>query len=147
MSYETVEDGLLKVIRKAAGFTANNTSAGDYRILAKGRTKAVVLQPGPFRREVSSAPRRMAWTWTVNMELFVPFREELSVVSKDLRIFRQELMDAIDPWPHLDDTLGVIDTLVESGSEPDLWQGENRRWWVQRMRVVIKERTTVVILD
>ena len=147
MSYETVEEGLLKVIRKSAGFTANNTSAGDYRILARGRTKAVVLQPGPFRREVSAAPRRMAWIWTVNMELFVPFRDELSVVSKDLRIFRQDLMDAIDPWPHLDDTLGVIDTLVESGSEPDLWQGENRRWWVQRMRVVIKERTTVVILD
>ncbi len=147
MSYETVEAGLLKVIRKADKFNASNSSAGDYRILGKGTRQAVVLNPGPFRKEVSAAPRRMAWTWNVNMELFIPFREELSVVASDLRVLRQALMDIIDAYPHLDDTSGVIEAVVESGGNPDLWQGENRRWWVQPIRVVIKERTTVTILD
>lgn len=147
MSYETVEAALLAVIRKANSFNARNTSTGDYRILGTGTRQAVVLNPGPFRKEVVAAPRRMAWTWTVNAELFIPFREELSVVSKDLRVLRQSLMDIIDQYPHLDDTAGVINAMVESGAEPDLWQGENRRWWVQRLRVIIQERTNVVILD
>ncbi len=129
MSYATVEEGLLKVIRKADSFNASNTSPGDYRILARGNRQAAVLNPGPFRREVVAAPRRIAWTWIVNIELFVPFREELSVVSKDLRVIRQSLMDIVDQFPHLDDTEGVIDAIIESGSEPDLWQGENKRWW------------------
>jgi len=147
MSYDSVETGLLNVIQLHADYTSTNSSKGDYRILGAGISKGVVLTPGHFRREISAAPRRIAWTWIVNMELFVPFRAELSSVATDLRTMRQDLIDQIDPYPHLNDTSGVIDAFVESGGEPDLWQGENSRWWVQSLRVVIKERTTVTILD
>jgi len=147
MSYETAEAALLVVIRKADGFNAGNTSAGDYRILAKGNRKAVVLNPGPFTKTVTAAPRRMGYNWVVNTELFVPFEKELSVVALSLRRVRQDLMDIIDQYPNLASTANIIDSFLEGGSEPDLWQGENRRWWTQRMRVVIKERATITILE
>ena len=35
----------------------------------------------------------------------------------------------------------------EGGSEPELWQGEQSRWWTQRMRCLIKERVAVTIAE
>ena len=147
MSYESVEAALLTIIRKAKNFNSNNTSTSDYRVLGKGTRQAVVLSPGTFRKHVSATPRRMAWAWVVNLDLFVPFGDELSEVAIKLRSTRQDLMDIVDQYPRLDDTTGVINALVESGAEPNLWQGENRRWWVQRLRVLIEERTTVIIAE
>ena len=147
MSYKVVEDGLLAVIRKAKGFNANNTSGGDYRILAKGIRQAIVVNPGPFRKTVTAAPRRMGYSWVINVELFIPFEGELSQSAISLREIRQDLMDTVDQYPHLDNTAGVINTDLESGAEPDLWQGENRRWWVQRMRVVVEERAIIIIAE
>ena len=147
MSYDSVETGLRDVIVLHDDFTTNNTVKGDYRILGKGLSRAIVLTPGPFTKSVSAAPRRIAWVWTVNMELFIPFRGELSIIANSLRTIRQDVMDQIDQYPLLNSTSGVIDAWVEGGSEPDIWQGENKKRWVQRMRVVIKERTTVTIAE
>ena len=72
MSYDSVETGLRDVIRKITGYTATdqtaNVTKGDYRCLGFGVTKAVILTPGSFQREVVAAPRRLAQTWTVNLE-------------------------------------------------------------------------------
>jgi len=147
MSYATVEAGLLAVIRLHADYNTTNSSAGDYRLLGSGKSKIIILTPGLFTQTVVAAPRRMGTSWSVNLELFIPFQQELSNIASNIRSVRQTLMDQINKYPHLNDTAGVIDAIVEGGSEPELWQGENRRWWVQKMRCVIKERVIVTIAE
>jgi len=147
MSYDSVESGLLTVIQLHADFTTTNSSKGDYRILGAGVSRGLILTPGPFRKAVTAAPRRMGFSWVVNLELFVPFKGELSTIATELRTIRQDLMDQIDKYPTLNSTSGVINAFVEGGGEPDLWQGENRRWWMQRMTVSIEERATVTIAE
>jgi hypothetical protein len=147
MSYDVVETGLQGVIRKLSDYGTTNVSKGDYRILGAGVAKAVVLQPGPFIRNVAQAPRRLRQAWVVNLELFIPFTTELSDVASTLRTERQTIMDEVDKWPRLDATAGVIDAFIEGGGEPELWQGENRRWWVQKLRVTIEERTNVTLSE
>ncbi len=147
MSYDSVETGLLDVIILHSDYSSDNATKGDYRILGAGVVKAVVLTPGTFSRSVTAAPRRMGTTWAINLELFIPFRRELSLIATELRTFRQDLIDQIDKYPKLNGTSGVIDAIVEGGSEPELWQGENQRWWVQKMRCIVKERVTVTIAE
>ena len=151
MSYDVVETGLRDVIRKISGFTAIDDSAnvtkGDYRCLGFGVTKAVVLTPGSFSREAVAIPRRLAQNWTVNLELWLPFRNELSDIASDIRTVRQEVLDEIDKWPKLDATVGVLDAFANGGNEPITWQGENRKWWMQVIPVVIKERTNVILSE
>ncbi len=148
MGYNDVEAALLTVIRKLDGYTATNSSQGDYRILAKGVTKAVVLQPGPIvRRNVQSAPRRMRTLWVIDMELVVPFSGEISTIASNIRTFRQTLIDHIDKYPTLDGTSDVVHALVVSGAEPESWTGESHKWWIQRLRVEVEERSTVTIAE
>jgi hypothetical protein len=151
MSYDSVETGLRDVIRKITGYTATdqtaNVTKGDYRCLGFGVTKAVILTPGSFQREVVAAPRRLAQTWTVNLELWLPFRNEVSDIASDVRTARQVILDEIDKWPRLDGTTNVLDAFATGGQEPIIWQGENRRWWTQMIPVIIKERTTVTMSE
>ncbi len=148
MGYNDVEAGLLAVVRLLDGYTEVNTSQGDYRILAKGVEKAVILQPGPIvQRNVQSAPRRMRTLWVIDMELVVPFSGEISTIASNIRTFRQSLIDHVDKYPTLDSVANVVHALIVSGAEPESWQGESRKWWVQRLRVDVEERSTVTIAE
>ena len=147
MSYNTVEAGLATVIKLADGFDSSNVTQGDYRILAKGLSKAVVLSPGSFSSEVVAAPRRLRQSWIVDLDLFIPFTDEISSAAASVRSVRQTIMDKIDQYPTLNGTSGVINAFIASGSEPSAWRGENRRWWVQTLRVEIEERSTVSIAE
>lgn len=147
MSYATAEAGLLTIIRKLAAFTTTNSSQGDYRILAKGVAKAVVLTPGGFSREVTAAPRRLRQAWIIDIEIFIPWTDQISTISAAVKSVRQNIMDEVDKYPTLDSTSGVINAFISGGSQPELWRGENRRWWVQTLRCDIEERSTVTIAE
>lgn len=146
MSYSTVEAGLLAVILKLANYSSVNASQGDYRILGKGVTRAVVLQPGAIiTREVVAAPRRMRTLWAINIELYISFKGELSTSAAAIRTDRQELIDHIDKYPTLDGITDVIFAMIVSGMEPEIRLGENRRWWRQVLFCRVEERATVTI--
>ena len=147
MSYTTVEAALVTVIQLHSDYDSGNCSAGDYRILGAGSAQSIVVTPGPFSRSITAAPRRMGTSWTINIEIFIPFRSEMSDIKSELRLFRQTLIDQVDKYPRLNDASGVIDAMIDSGGEPELWQGENKRWWIQKLRCTVKERVTVIIAE
>ncbi len=147
MSYSTTEAGLLTLIRAMTGFSSTNATAGDYRILGKGVTKAVVLSPGGFTRGIAQTPRRIRQSWVINIEIYLPWTDEISTISAAVRTVRQNIMDQIDKYPTFNSTSGVINAFIASGGEPDLYRGENRRWWVQTLRCEVEERSTVTIAE
>ena len=147
MSYDSVEAGLQGVITNVSGLSTSNVTLGDYRALGHGHTRVAVLRPGPFDRRVTAAPRRMGTTWITIVDIFVPFDGELSTVADDVRVYRQEIIDEVDKYPLLNGTSGVINAIVSGGGEPTLWQGENRRWWMQSLTVEIEERATITIAE
>jgi len=147
MSYDTIEAGVLKIVRKVSGFNANNTSQGEYKVLGSGVRQAVILTPGPFTRSVVAAPRRLRQNWTVNLELWIPFITEISEIASLIRTKRQELLDELDKWPRLDNTAGVSNAFATGGQEPTIWNGENRRWWIQVILIQVEERSTVTLSE
>ena len=142
MSYTSVEDALRTLLQAVTGYSTANVTEGDYRILGTGQTKAMVLQPGAFRR-TNSAPGIQITDWTANIELFIPFKDEISTVASDIRTERAAIIAQLDAYPTLNRTSGVLMGAIESGDEPEVWAVGSRRWWRQLMRVTIKEQSLV----
>lgn len=148
MSYDVVEGGLLTILRKATGFSVGNTSQGDYRILSESGERYCVLTPGPIRNRVLvGAPRYISTTWITNLELFIPYLDNLTEIWQELRTTRQHIIDTLDAYPRLDSTTGVVNAFLEGAQQAEIRRGEGRRWWFQALQVSIEERENRTILE
>jgi len=152
VSYITIEDGLSALINGLSNYnnsgTSQNLSQGDYRILGRGLSRAVILQPGSIReREVAQSPRRMRTVWDIYVELYIPFTGEMSTIATALRTDRQELLDHLDKYPTLNGITGVIHAMIVRGDEPRVWVGESGNWWRQVLNMSVEERVTVTIAE
>lgn len=141
MSYKTCEDALAVVIRMLTNYTST-VSIGDYRVLGKGKMKAVILQPGPFTREMVSA-NRMRSVWKINAELFVGFTTDVSTVASSIRTERQDIIDKIDKYPTLNSTTGIVLAQIMEGGVPEVWAIGAGKWWKQTLVCTVEERATV----
>ncbi len=142
MSYASIETALMTLLHAVTGFSATNVTSGDYRCLGTGQVKAIVCNPGPFRR-ANIAPGLAANEWMINIELFIPFQDEISTIASAIRTQRQNVIDQIDKYPTLNRAAGVQLGVIDSGEEPEIWQVGTRRWWRQLMRVSIKESVSL----
>lgn len=148
MGYKDMETGLATVIKLLAGYSITNVSQGDYRIMGHGNLDCVVLNPGPiFQRSVVGAPRRMQTIWIVDIEHYLGFRGEISLIADDIRVKRQALLDHLDKYPTLNNTANCINAFIREGREPRIIPGDPQRWWTEVMRMYIEERTTVTIAE
>jgi len=148
MSYTSVEAAAITVLQLHADYSTANVSAGDYRILAKGLVKYVVFQPGSILdRGTSQASRRMRTLWEINLELFLPFTDEISTIASEIRAERSIVIDHMDAYPTLNGATGVIMASMTGGSPPQDWRGESRRWWKQSFRLEVEERQTIAIAE
>jgi hypothetical protein len=148
MSYTSVESAAITVLRKHTDYNTTNVSSGDYRILATGISQAVIFTPGAIlERSVATAPRRVRTLWLINMELFLPFTDEISTIATAIRAERNTVIDHMDTYPTLDGESGVIHAFVTGGANPESWRGENRRWWKQTLKLEVEERANVTIAE
>ena len=148
MGYNDCEVGLLDVIRLLPNYGEANSSQGDYRILASGDARNLVLHPGSIlSREVMAAPRRISTLWEIEIELYISFVTDIKATSAQLREDRQEVLDQVDKYPTLDGVPGVVTALIMSGRPPMMFKGESRNWWVQILVCHVRENTTVSIAE
>lgn len=149
MSYETIEESTFILIRdKVPGYSATNIAKGDYRILASGVEKAVILNPGPIRsRQVVASQRYISTVWVVDVELYIPWHEELSTIANKVRAFRQEIIDLIDQYPRINSSPGVLLSLISGASRPTIRAGEGRNWWIQILDFEVTERVDIQVAE
>ena len=148
MSYDTVESGLLTLIRVLSNYDTTNSDRGDYRVLMCGVPRAIVVNPGSIaNREVVALPRRIQTEWEIIIELFIPFAGEISTASAAIRADRQEILDHLDKYPTLNGVSGVVSAFVRGGGEPEVWAGESNSYWKQSMVMRVQENSTVVIAE
>jgi|TARA_Y100000310_G_scaffold94472_1_gene92119 hypothetical protein len=148
MSYDAVETSILNVIQILGNYDSSNSTQGDYRILARGNRRAVVLTPGAIRgREVIATRRRIATVWETLIELFIPFQGDIPSSHSAIRQDRQELIDHLDEYPTLNGTSGVVHAFTEFGREPEIWQGESSNFWKQILVMGIHEHQNIRIAE
>ena len=141
MGYTTAENALKTLIIAIDGYSADNVSISDYRILAKGITKAVVLEPASFDRGRKST-EYYSTLWRININLFVPFGGEMSTVAANIRTYRQELIDQLDKYPTLNGASNITISLLAGGGEPEIWNSNRQYIW--RQVLVYEARETLI---
>ena len=105
--------------------------------------KAIVLPPGRFGPREMVTPQRVRNVWSINVELLIAFKDEITTVRKEIREERQKILDEIDKYPTLDSTTGVVFAMITDGDEPELWQVGTRKLWRQMMYCRVEERESV----
>ena len=148
MSYDTVEAGAETLLKTVDGFSAA-VSRGDYRILAAGNMKAVVMNPGRFGPRSMASNQRVRNVWVINLELYISWSGEISDVKTAIRDERQAILDMIDKYPTLNSVPGVVFAMIESGDEPDLYgiAGSSRQFWRQTMFLRVEERANITYAE
>jgi hypothetical protein len=145
-----MENGLRDVITKMPAFALlDNISTGDYHVLGTGNLECIILQPGAvIQRNVVAAPRRIQTMWIVNIEHYLAFTGEISIIAQEIRTARQNLFDHVDKYPTLNSTPGCINAFIQEALEPEIFvHGDPRRWWRMIYRIQIEERATVTIAE
>jgi hypothetical protein len=150
MSYATIQTALAGIVRKVNGYTTKNVSEGNTRALGRGVFKAVMLRRGTENESMRLAVTAngsypVLDTWTVNLELFHPYRSNVETTRAYIDTEMQSIVDEIRKWPKLNGTAGVISVEVRPVGEPDEWEfgtgPRSRNWWRQIIQVQVTEVT------
>ena len=140
MSYKTIEIALADYLITMPEFNADTVARGDLRILAKGPKYAIRLSPGGVGgRQPIAVPRKVSTDWTINIELWILFQTEVDEIHDETIDMRQKIFDHLDDNPTLGALVGLVEGIATSANEPEIWQGENRNYWVQRIAYSAKE--------
>ena len=119
MSYATIEAAVVTVIIKHADFSTTNCKARDIRPLSDGLERVCLVSYGNQAREEMTL-RSELYIWTLNIDVFVPWRGEDSVLQASLNTEMQKVIDTLEAWPKLDAANGVLDSNITNINKAEL---------------------------
>lgn len=143
MSYSTVESAVITVIRTHADFGTTNCTAGDLRPIKNGYQRFCAVKYGGSRREELTI-HLIRHVWTVLIDLFVPYRGEVSDMEATFATERQKVIDTLATYPRLNDLSGVTKAEVLNGDAPEPLQTKKSAYRGQRLYLEVHETTKPV---
>ena len=141
MSYSTIEAAVVTVIIKHADFSTTNCKARDIRPLANGLERVCRVSYGNQTREELTI-RSELYTWTLNIDVFVPWRGEDNVLQASLNTETQKVIDTLEAWPKLAATSGVLDSNVTSINKAEPLAEKMGSYRGQRLIMEVQEEVT-----
>lgn len=144
-----MEAALLTLVQAMSNYSASNAKRNDFRILNAGAARKVVLSQGSIpRREHVAAPRRIHNHYIININVFVPYTDELINAMTSLQSEVKDIIEEIDKYPTLNGTSNCVHAMIMSASEPSLWARDNgRRWWSSQLVCEVIEGSNVTIAE
>ena len=138
--YDAIEASLHQLLQDSGIYAESSISRGDFSIFGIPKPAYLVLNPGPIsQRQVIAYPRYIQETYTIYLELFIPY-ENITEVWQSIRDIRQRTLQYLDRYPTINDTPEVINMFVTSTTVPMELQGSGRRWWKQTLNCDIIAR-------
>lgn len=138
MSYAVVEAAAVTVLRKHADFDATNCRAGDVSPIKKGLERVVSALYGGVRKDDLTVTM-VRHTWTVFLDLYVPYRGEVPELETRLASERQKMIDTVEAYPMLDGTAGVTKAHIINGETPEPLQPKKGAYRGQRLYLEVTE--------
>ncbi len=94
-----------------------------------------------------AAQRYISTVWVVQIELYIPWHDEMSDIAEKVIVFRQEIIDLLDQYPRINSSSGVLLSLVSGAARPTVRGGEGRNWWIQILDFEVTERVVIVVQE
>jgi hypothetical protein len=138
MSYSVVEAAALTVIKLHADYDDDNCKAGDSSPIKNGLPRVCRLLYGGGKREELTLTI-MRHTWTINVDIYVPYRGKLDTLEAQLATERQTIIDQLAQYPRLNNCAGVISAEVLNGDKPEPLAPKKSAYRGQRLYLEVKE--------
>lgn len=134
MTYSAGESALLTQVQAVSGFSASNTSRGNFGILNSGAAAVyAVLIPGPFRMEWDS-PARAHWYWDTAVRVYQQYVDDGTTLT-NLEASAQGIINRVLQYPRLGlgmDQDTVIDASPMEGEETtEIWNKDGGISWLK----------------
>lgn len=139
MSYSTIIDGIILTITRLADFSCNTVRRDDMRHTGAGVARYVNITYGGFAREEITFAN-VNHNWNVNLDVYTRYTGELPTTSTDAMNNMQNIIDVLDAWPKLSDTMGVgnFEIVGVSPIEPMI-PGERAGFQKQQLSLLVEE--------
>lgn len=142
MSYESIEVSLLAVIRTHIDFDDTNVQAGEAAAMKKGLARTVRLLKGPHTQRPLTITLYLH-VWTVNIDLYVPWKGAMATLESDLYTEGQKIIDTLHEYPRLNGSAGVTSAEILNAGQPEALAGDRKgRYRGQRYILEVKETVT-----
>ncbi len=125
MSYSTIETSLLAVIRKHADFDTTNVQAGEASAMKKGLERTVRILKGSHR-QIPVTVMAYRHIWTINIDLYVPWRGDMAALEAALYTEGQKIIDTLHAWPYLDGSAGITSAELLNAGQPEALAGDKK---------------------
>ena len=115
--------------------------AGSASAIKKGLNRVVrVLRGGHRQEQVTLDSYRHVWT--VNLDVYVPWKGKNDTLEADLATETQKVIDTIHEYPRLEASAGVTRAEVLNANQPDPLVNRNGRYRGQRLFLEVHEIVT-----
>ncbi len=146
MSYATCEAAAVAVIILNAVYDSNNCKAGDSSPIKSGLPRVCRLLYGGGRREQLTI-KLVRHIWTINVDIYVPYRGDLATLEASLATERQTIIDQLANYPRLNSCAGVTSAEVLNGDKPEPLAPKKSAYRGQRLYLEIKETVKPARVD
>lgn len=149
MSYESLTNDLVTILRGMTRFANADISKGDDRILGHGKVDCIILYPGPFRvdDEGDISQGREDRTWTVYLDLFQRVKTNPGADWVLFGTARDDVISTLRQYPNLSQsTIFIKEVGVLATDPPQLVFDDNGKgpyFIFQRITSEIVENVTV----
>jgi hypothetical protein len=145
MSYDQVEQALASQISQIPGFStavAGNVTRGDYRVISRGVSTAILLEYAGFNERIVEFRGEHETDWRINIDLFTRWENE-DVAYGLAGSMRQSVIERIRQYPKLGTDI-IFQARIESGDPaPEDIQMGGVRYAVEILRLIATENISV----
>lgn len=150
MGYREVESALAGRLNTITGFSTavgtGNITQGDFRVLSRGHSSAIVLEYSGFDQERVDFDGDHRIGWRVNIDIFGKWKDELNAYNL-MGSLRQSVIDKINTTAGLGTNI-MFDTLITSGdAAPEDIEVGGVRYAMEILRCVATEAVSVSYVD
>ena len=150
MTIQNCMEGLASVIKTIDGYTGDNVSVSDNRILTAGHNKCAIIwrMPGHRRQDLTLGnPKTVQNTWMIGVDIYCLTSGDPQAVTTTLESECNLILDAITNYPNLNGTSGVIYAIGNMPEDMATAQVANTNYYRQPISTEVRELENVAALE
>lgn len=145
MSYASVVDALATQLQSVTNFSSANVVKGDFSVLNRGVTRAIVLVYNRMTDEIVTQGGRAEIQWYIDLYLFNRYKSDTQI-HDDAADDRWNIIDRIHQYPLLNNLSGtLVAEVVEGRASTDLLDVGGSLFSLEILTVRVTEDTTFTI--
>ena len=150
MTIATVMAGVASVIKTIDGYTDDNVSVNDMRVLNAAPKKAAVIwrQPGHTRKDLTMGnPKTVENMWMIGVDVYYLSEGDPQAVMTNLEAEAALIFSAFSAYQNLNGTSGVLQVSADLPEDLTQMRVTSSNYFRQLIRVTVREHEHITVFE